>query len=179
MKSLNSYPQFLELARNRYSCRKFDSRPVSRGLILAVIEAAQLAPSAKKQQPWTFLVIEGGDARREVAASYGRDWINTAPVYIVALGDKSQAWVRPVDGKNHMDVDLSIAIEHMCLAATSLGLGTCWVCNFDAPALKSALGLPETVEPVAIIPLGYPAEDTQIPLKKRKQVDEIVKWGKF
>ncbi len=77
MKSLNSYPQFLELARNRYSCRKFDSRPVSRGLILAVIEAAQLAPSARNQQPWTFLVIECGDARREVAASYGRDWINT------------------------------------------------------------------------------------------------------
>ena len=121
MKSLNSYPQFLELARNRYSCRKFDSRPVYRGLILAVIEAAQLAlrpkPAAMDipcNRRWGCTARSGCKLRTRLDKH--------RPVYIVALGDKSQAWVRPVDGKNHMDVDLSIAIEHMCLAATSLRL---------------------------------------------------------
>ena len=76
------------------------------------------------------------------------------------------------------EMRLAIAIEHLCLAATSLGLGTCWVCNFDAKKCAELLRLPESAEPVAILPIGYPAESL-IPEKKRKPVDEIIQWGAY
>ena len=76
-------------------------------------------------------------------------------------------------------MDVSIAVEHLCLAATSLGLGTCWVCNFDTDIIRKAFRLPEGMEPVAIIPIGYPAEPDDIPAKKRKEMTEIVRRGKF
>ena len=75
-----------------------------------------------------------------------------------------------------MDVDLAIAAEHICLAAASLQLGTCWVCNFDPEALRNCLNLTENQEPVVIIPIGYPAEGSIVPKKSRKELDEIVEW---
>lgn len=97
--------------------------------------------------------------------------------FIIACGIHPAAWHR-ADGKD-TDIDVAIAVEHICLAATSLGLGTCWICNFDAPALSSASNLPDDTEPIAIIPLGYPNPDTKVPAKNRKAIDEIVKWGNF
>ena len=116
--------------------------------------------------------------RQAIAECYPREWIKTAPAFIVAVGNHSEAWHRPSDGKDHTDIDLAIAIEHLCLAATSLGLGTCWVCNFDAKKCAELLRLPESAEPVAILPIGYPAESL-IPEKKRKPVDEIIQWGAY
>ena len=100
-----------------------------------------------------------------------REWFAEAPLYIVACDRKSQAWTRPSDGKHHGDVDLSIAIEHLCLAAANVGVGTCWVCNFDVARCKEALHLPEDLEPVAIIPMGMPAQESAP--KKRKPMEEI------
>ncbi|MDE6393734.1 MAG: nitroreductase family protein, partial [Duncaniella sp.] len=110
---------------------------------------------------------------------YTRDWIKTAPEFIIACGVHDEAWHRQMDGKDHTDVDVSIAVEHLCLAATSLGLATCWVCNFDPEIIRRAFRLPEGMEPVAIIPIGFPAEPDVIPAKKRKAMDEIVRRGKF
>ena len=89
-------------------------------------------------------------------------------------GVPSEAWVRPADGHNHVDVDVSIATEHLCLAATALGLGTCWVCNFNPDVLSSGLGLDRSIVPVAIVPLGHPAEGTAAPAKRRKELGEIL-----
>ena len=74
-------------------------------------------------------------------------------------------------------MDVAIAIDHMTLAATSMGLGTCWVCNFDVDICKKMLELPDHMEPLAIIPLGYPIN--VVPEKKRKSMDEIVSWEKY
>ena len=175
-----AYGQFLELAASRYSCRNYGSRPVDHALIEAVIEAARIAPSAVNRQPWTFVAVtEAGPVRDAVIASYYRDWILSAPAFIIAIGNHAEAWHRAADGKDHTDVDLSIAIEHICLASASLGLQTCWVCNFDAPAVASALALPDGMEPIALIPIGYPAEGSIVPEKKRKSLDEILRWEKF
>ena len=87
--------------------------------------------------------------------------------------------MRQYDGKNHTDVDVAIAVEHICLSAASLGLGTCWICNFDPELLGRKLGLPEDAVPVAIIPIGYPEPDAVVPQKNRKTFDEIVKWEKY
>jgi nitroreductase len=176
---MNSYPQYYELVCKRYSCRAYDpTREVSDELVRAVVETAQLAPSACNRQPWRFVAVRDAVRRGRMLAKSRPAFID-APVLLVACGLRSQAWVRPADGKNHTDVDLAIAIEHMCLAATSLDLATCWVCSFDVDAVRKELSLPDDVEPVALIPLGFAAPGTSISAKVRKPIDEILKWENF
>ena len=179
MEHLNAYPQFYDLAAHRYSCRNYLPEPVSRDMVMAVLDAARLAPSACNRQPWTFLVLDTPESRRPVLDSYQRDFIKPVGTFIVALAHHDASWHRPEDGKDHADIDVAIAVEHICLAATSLGLGTCWICNFDPATLTRGLNLPEGVEPVAIIPLGYPAPGSEPAPKKRKDMSEIVRWEKF
>ncbi len=147
--------------------------------LMAVLDVVRLAPSACNRQPWLFIIAQGDDEREAVIKSYPREWIKTAPVYIIACGIHDQAWHRPADGKDHTDVDVSIAVEHLCLAATSMHLATCWVCNFEPEIIRQAFRLPEGVEPIAIIPLGYPAEGTEAPAKTRKALSDIIRHGKF
>lgn len=172
------YKEFITLATERYSCREYDaSKPVARELVAEFVNAARLAPSACNRQPWTFVAVTDKESRARILVK-SRPAFQEAPVLVVACGHHNEAWHRPADNKDHTDVDLSIAIEHLCLAATALGLATCWVCSFDVEAAARELGLPAEVEPVALIPLGYPA-DNAIPEKKRKPLDEILKWEKF
>ncbi len=181
MANLESYPRLLALMNERYSCRAYDTArtPLDHDLIGAVIDAARLAPSACNRQPWLFMVVEGDDAKEKIFNAYGRDWIKTAPAYIIALGQPATAWHRPADGHDHTDVDLSIAVEHICLAATALGLGTCWVCNFDPAVLRHSFNIPDGLVPVAIIPIGWPATDHKTNQKIRKSAEEITRWGSF
>ena len=171
-----SYPQFYELVCKRYSCRAFDAEhPVDDALVRAVVETAQLAPSACNRQPWHFVAVRNAEVRAHMLAK-SRPAFTDAPVLLVCLGDHSQAWHRPADGKDHTDVDVAIAAEHICLAAASLDMGTCWVCSFDTDAVRTALSLPSHLEPVALIPLGFPAPDSTVPAKIRKPVDDILSW---
>lgn len=174
---------FNDLVNARYSCRNYNrNKIVEREILAKIIEMARLAPSACNRQPWTFIVVDDQcdvSYRKCVIDSYNRQWVDTAPAFIIACGNHSEAWIRSSDGKDHTDVDLSIAIEHICLAATNDGLGTCWVCNFDVEILSKGLNIPPNIEPIAIIPIGYPAEDSTIPQKNRKEIEDIIKWGKF
>lgn len=179
MTRLDTYPHFYSLSEDRFSCRSFKPDAIDEALILSVIDATRLAPSACNRQPWLFVVADTPELRQAVAESYPREWFAAAPVFIVACGLHSEAWHRPTDGKDHTDVDVAIAVEHLCLAATSLGLGSCWVCNFDAVAVAKAFNMPDDVEPIALIPLGYPADGLTLTPKKRKNLTEILRWGKF
>lgn len=176
----NTYAQLHALCKERYSCRAYDAaKGVDEKVLSAVLDIARLAPSACNRQPWLFIIADSQAERDAVVESYPREWIASAPVYIIACGIHEDAWHRPHDGKDHTDVDLSIAIEHLCLGATAMGLATCWVCNFDPEKITSAFNLPEGLEPIAIIPLGYAAEGTEAPAKKRKDLSEIVRRGGF
>lgn len=93
-------------------------------------------------------------------------------MYIIACSDHNVAWHRESDGKDHSDVDVSIAVEHLCLAAEEQGLGTCWVCNFDTILCRKLFYLPEFIEPIALIPIGYPS-DSQSKPKVRKEIKDI------
>ncbi|MCR5498488.1 MAG: nitroreductase family protein [Paludibacteraceae bacterium] len=166
---------FLKLSESRYSVRGYQSRPVPDELLDKVLASARLAPSAVNKQPWKFVVVRSEEAKNRLRACYDREWFATAPVYIVVCGDHSASWKRPSDGKDHCDIDVAIATEHITLSAASLGLGTCWVCNFDAVACKTMLGLPEEWEPCVIIPIGFPATEA-IPSKNRKDLSEIVSY---
>ena len=90
----------------------------------------------------------------------------------MACVDHNESWHRRVDNKDHADIDIAIAVEHLCLAATEQGLGTCWVCNFDASQCSEILELPGNLEPAVLIPIGY-AED-EVTEKKRKSLNEIL-----
>ena len=167
--------KFNALSHERYSCRNYSSEVPELAAVDAVLELAALAPSACNRQPWRMMLVgpEDTGARAAVKASYNRPWIEGAPYYVIVCGVASEAWVRPFDGKCHVDVDVSILTEHICLAATGVGMATCWVCNFDPAILKSGIAFPDGVEPVVILPLGF-AADNVVPEKKRRQFQELI-----
>jgi nitroreductase len=172
--------KFIEIARSRYSCRNYKTDMVEDDKLNLVLEAARIAPSAVNYQPWHFIVIKNKENKEKIYESYHRDWIKTAPVLIIACGDHTKSWKRS-DGKDHLDIDLSIAVDHMTLQAVELGLATCWVCNFNLKILKDNFKLPETIEPVVILPLGYPTEmsDPDRHGSNRKNISEIILWEGF
>jgi nitroreductase len=171
---------FLKLTTKRCSVRDFAPVSVEREKLEYILETARMAPSAVNLQPWCFSVIRDEAERLKLQSCYNRDWFKTAPVYIVICGNHELSWKRK-DGKDYCDIDTAIAIEHICLAATEQGLGTCWVCNFDAEKCRDLFEIPDYIEPIAIIPIGYPNDNSVFDgeNKKRKSLLEIVKWDKF
>lgn len=162
---------FLDLVKARYSCRDYAEREVEREKLEYVMECVRLAPSAVNLQPWRFRIVTSSEERQKLCQCYKREWIQTAPVIIMASLRNDEEWVRR-DGKRHGDIDMAIAVEHLCLAATEQGLATCWVCNFDAQQCKELFALDEQEEPVVLIPIGYANDEPKE--KKRKGMDEII-----
>lgn len=171
---------FLELVRKRCSIRKYSEQPVEQSKIDYILEAARLAPSAVNFQPWHLLLINSEEGKRKIRSCYHREWFNLAPHYIIVCGDHEQSWKRS-DNKDHMNIDVAIITEHICLAAAEQNIGTCWVCNFDIVLCKKSFNIPEHIEPVALIPLGYPSEPTLFDdsTKKRKPIEAIIKRESF
>ncbi len=169
---------FLELAKKRYSSRNYQSTAIDEQKILNILEAARIAPSAANKQPYIFYVIREKENLQKIYEVYHREWYKTAPLVIVGCINKDEAWVRACDQKNHADIDIAIAIDHMTLQATSEGLATCWICNFDVEKCKKILQLPAHIEPVVILPVAYPNDIANIDshLKNRKTIDQLVKW---
>ena len=168
--------EFSELIRVRYSVRAYKPYPVEEEKLHRVLEAAQLAPTAANRQPFEIIVIHTAGGEAELRRIYPRAWFTEAPVIICICGIPAKGWVR-VDGKNYTDIDVAVAMDHLVLAATDLGLGTCWIAAFDTDAARQVLGLPEGVEPVAFTPLGYPAG--QPGPKQRKALDELVRYERW
>jgi nitroreductase len=168
---------FLSIAEARYSVRSYLDQEVEKEKLLQVLEAGRLAPSAVNFQPVHFIVITDKEEKEKLSESYPRGWFKDAPVIIVACGNHNESWKRK-DGKDHCDVDVAIAVDHLTLAATDLGLGTCWVCAFDAKLCHEILGLPEQLEPIVLIPLGYPKGE-RMTEAKRKSIEEIVSWERY
>lgn len=167
---------FQKTIRERRSVRKYTSMPVEEEKLNRILETARLAPSACNNQPWHFIVVKEEQKRKTLGKAYNNDWFYNAPVIICACGEPSKNWVRR-DGKNYNDVDVTIAMDHLILAAAAEGLGTCWIGAFDPKLVKEALNLPEGIEPVAMTPLGYPADTPKT--KSRKSLEEIVHWEKW
>ena len=163
---------FLELVESRYSCRAYQQHGVEKEKVDYVMGCVRLAPSAVNKQPWQFRIVTDEDEKAKLQQCYNRDWFKTAPMYVIASVLHDEEWVR-ADGKPHGNIDIAIAVEHLCLAATEQGLATCWVCNFDAVLCKELFGLPASEEPAVIIPLGYAADSLRP--KNRKAMEEIVK----
>ena len=164
---------FSELIRMRYSVRAYKPYTVEEEKLQQVLDAACLAPTAANRQPFQLIVIHTKGREKELNRIYGRDWFVQPPLVIGICGVPALAWSRR-DGMNYYAVDVTIAMDHLILAATDLGLGTCWIGAFDPDAAREVLGLPDTVEPIAFTPLGYPADEPGP--KKRKPLSELVHY---
>lgn len=164
--------EFLELAKQRYSVRAYKSHPVEDDKLQKILEAARLAPTASNRQPFQLIVIHTEGREEELGRICRASWFVQAPLVICVCGISTQSWVRR-DGRNYCDVDVAIAMDHLVLAATDLGLGTCWVGAFHPDAAREILKIPDDVEPIAFTPLGYP--DDQPGDKIRKSIDELVR----
>lgn len=161
-----------ELIEQRYSVRGYSDKPIGQAELDYIMQCARMAPSAVNRQPWHFYVCKSEQSLQKVRECYQREWFNTAPLVIIGCVCHDQEWIRPQDQHPHGLVDVSIATEHICLAATEKGLGSCWVCNFDAEKCHEEFSLPENEEAVVLIPIGYAT--TAYTEKKRKELGEIV-----
>ena len=182
--SILSDMTFLELAKKRRSTRKYSAKSVPREVIERCLEAARLAPSACNSQPWSFIVVDNGKGRNDLAeaAFSGIHSMNTfakkAPVLIIVVTEQS-VYVAKVGGYlkgvQYNLIDVGIACEHLCLAAAEEGVGTCWLGWFNEKAVKKVLGLPDNKKVDVIISMGYP-ENEEPREKIRKALDQIRRY---
>ncbi|MGC8911350.1 MAG: nitroreductase family protein [Nitrososphaeria archaeon] len=168
-----------EAIEKRRSVRKYLDKEVPMKLILKVLEAGRLAPSAHNSQPWHYIIVTDSEKRKKIAES-GKwaGFLKNTPVVIVGCGD-------PEASPNWFVVDVAISMQNMVLEATELGLGTCWVGSFDQDTVKKLLNIPEKYKVVALLALGYPADGIEIAskilhtLRPRKRLQEIYSVNEF
>ena len=163
---------FLELVKKRYSCRNYQPTSIEKEKLDYIIECVRFAPSAVNKQPWVFRFISNKEEKEKLRQCYDREWFATAPTYIMASILHDEEWVR-ADGKHHGNIDIAIAVEHLCLAAAEQGLGTCWVCNFDVERCTQLFNIPSNEEVAVLIPIGYAADEAKE--KKRKDLKDILR----
>jgi nitroreductase len=164
--------EFKDVIRVRRSIRGYRPDPVPEPVLERVLEAARIAPTAANRQPFRLIVVTDAAARARLKAVYDREWFWTAPAVIVGCVEPAKAWQR-FDGFNAAEVDIAIVMDHIVLAATDEGLGTCWICHFDEPKLKEILQIPSDVRAIAMTPLGY-ADAEPMPFQ-RKSLGELVR----
>ena len=151
------FSNFLELAESRYSVRKYDARPIEQEKLDRILRAGQVAPTAANAQPQRILVLKSEEALSRVRAvthfHFG------APMVLLICYDRRASW-KARDGHDSGPVDAAIVVTHMMLEAFDEGIGSCWVRGFDKNQVAAAFELPEYMEPVAMLPIGYPAADS-------------------
>jgi nitroreductase len=169
---------FFNLIHQRYSVRAYQDLSVEEEKLSQVLEAARLAPTAANRQPIQIIVIHTAGRESALSRIYREDWFVQAPLILAVCGFSEQAWNRSrSDGKSYLDVDAAIVMDHMILAATALGLGTCWIAAFDPGAAREVLELPNNIEPLLFTPLGYAADISHV--KSRKDISALIRYEKW
>ncbi len=170
--------EILEAIRLRRSIRKYRPNPIPEEKLKEILSAARMAPSGVNSQPWKFIIVTDEDTKRKlIQACNGQKFVAEAPVVIVACGFPDDAYGTIGGYMNGYVMDVTIALDHLILAATSAGLGTCWIGSFKEEKVKEILGIPPDVRVVALTPVGYPDET---PAKRsRKDLAELVSYDKF
>lgn len=165
---------FHQIITDRYSVRAYKPDPVEDSKLKIILEAARMAPTAANRQPFKLIVINTRGKEEELRKIYNRDWFVQAPIVICGVGLKDKAWTR-YDNSNYVQVDVAIAFDHLILAASELGLGTCWIAAFNPEEAKRILKLPDNAEPIIFTPLGYPADEPKE--KERKPIEKLIRYN--
>ncbi|HOI56153.1 MAG TPA: nitroreductase family protein [Phycisphaerae bacterium] len=166
----------MEAISHRRSIRSYTDEAVSPEHLRQVLEAGRLAPSGSNRQEWVFVVVRDAARRKQLAeACHRQQFIAQAPVVIVACATDAKRTMS--SGLQGAAVDTTIAVDHMTLTATELGLGTCWIGAFDAAAVAKVIGLPAGVAVTHVLPLGHPAESPTA--RPRKALEDIVRYDTY
>lgn len=170
---------FMSLAQQRYSVRKFSDKPVENEKIEKIIKAGCFAPTACNLQPQRILVINNEAAMEKLKKCTECHF--DAPAAMLVCYDKNECWKRVFDGKTSGDIDASIVTTHMMLEAASLGIGTTWVMYYIPEAVKEEFLLPESYESVAILLIGYPSDDAKPFLShyEFKPTEKLIFYNEF
>ena len=164
-----------EAIKKRYSCRSYSSKPIEKEKLERILEAARQAPSAKNLRDWRFVIVTDEKKRKEVAAAANEQmFIATAPAIIVGCSN-CDSIMRC--GQKIAPIDLAIAMEHIALAATAEGLATCWIGSFYPEKIRKVLDIPEKIEIIELMPIGYPADkETHRPMENKEKIVCCEKW---
>ena len=165
----------IEIIQKRYSCRSYLEKEIEQEKLDKILEAARLAPSAKNLQDWRFIVVTDKGVKSEVATFTNRPSVFEKAGAIIIACSNNEYVMRC--GQAIGPIDVSIALEHISLQATELGLATCWIGSFDTEKVRQALEIPEDVAIIELMTLGYPAE--QGSQNTRLPIEEIVCYNKW
>ncbi len=167
---------FITIAKTRCSIRSYTGKKVEPEKLEKILEAAHVAPTAANLQPVHLIAVQSEDGLAKIGKAAN---IYDAPLAIIVCADRSKAWVRPFDQKQTGDIDATILTDHMMLQATELGLGSVWVCYFKPDVLRREFGLPDHLEPVNILAVGYAGENFADPERHsqtRIPIGELVSY---
>ena len=170
---------FSELAKERFSCRKFSTKAVEQDKIDIILNAALAAPTAVNKQPQRILVINDSEKLEKLkeCTKYTFD----APLCFIVCCDSSKAYTRGYDGKNSAEIDASIVTTHMMLQAQDIGLGTTWVMAFNPTKVRECFSIADNLDIIALLPTGYPAKDVTVSPLHEKSIDitEMASYNEF
>lgn len=167
---------FIDIAKKRYSVRSYMDKKVEAEKLKKILEAAHVAPTAANLQPVHLIAVQSEEGLEKIGKAAN---IYGAPLAIIVCADHNKAWVRPFDKKQTGDIDASILTDHMMLQATELGLGSVWVCYFKPDVIKKEFELPDNLEPVNILVIGYGKEtplDSERHSSTRISTDALVSY---
>ncbi len=168
---------FMELAKARYSVRSFSSKKIEDEKLNKILEAARISPTAANQQPQKIYVLQSEEALRQINSVC--QCIFGAPTVLLIAADETETWKNPFSKNyNTGDIDCSIVCTHLILQAWELGIGSCWVGYFDLAQVEKTFDLSDNEKLIAILPMGYPSEDSKPSSMhcSRKDLAQIVKY---
>ncbi|MCD4825676.1 MAG: nitroreductase family protein, partial [Phycisphaerae bacterium] len=145
--------ELYEAIEKRYSVRLYEEQDVEEDKLRRVLDAGRNAPSAKNLQNWKFVVVRDEATRQELAGACEQPWMELAPVHVAVIGTSGRMMFCDIPAD---PVDCAIAIDHMTLSAVAEGLGTCWIGHFRQGECKKILGVPDELQIIELLTLGYP-----------------------
>jgi len=171
--------EFEKLISERYSVRKFKEKHLEKDIIDKILSAGHIAPTGCNFQPQRILVINTDESIEKLKTCTKCHF--NAPCAMLVCFNKDESWVRKYDGALSAPIDAGIVTTHMMLQAHNIGVGTCWVMHFDPFKMRETFNIPQNLEPVALLVMGYPEEDS-VPHEfheKFRPIDEVVVYDSF
>jgi nitroreductase len=169
--------EVFDALRIRKSVRAYELKQIPDEVLMKVLEAGRISPSANNAQPWHFIVIKDFDKRKTLSKRRWTKFLSEAPVVLVGCGDRGRS-------PDFNVIDVSIALQQMVIAATAEGLGTCWIGDFDGKTVRDLVKIPDKFDVVCMLAMGYPREKLDMAAKiirarSRKKLDEIVSYEEY
>jgi nitroreductase len=161
----------VDVVLSRRSIRRYEQKEIPKDVLDKILDAGRQAPSAANRQPWHFIVVTSPEIRKELSKGLFNRFIKDTPVTIVGCAHKVL-----IAGRWSI-VSTAIALQNMVVAAWAMGVGSCWIGDFNEGRVKKLLNIPENWNVIALVSFGYPAEKPQP--RKRKPVEEIIGFNKF